>query len=832
MTRSRKTELSRGAPGPTFNRDALRGFRRARSYSQEELARRAGLAKRTIANLEAGVVVPRPSTLRLIAGALAIDPTELRVFPTPKEIEFGRQTTSASQSTASPIRPPTNLRRNLTSFVGRSAELSGLKNLVDGAALITLTGAGGTGKTRLATEFARAHLAEYPGGVWIVELATVGREADVCQIIAGTVHVSESAGQPLKDSLALFLSGQPTLLVLDNCEHVLESSRQTAYDLLRRCEQLTVLATSRERLNVGGEHLYRVGPFEIPSDDGSLACLTDSDAVRLFLDRAKAFSPNLHLEEDALVQIASLCRKLEGSPLAIELAVASLQTLSLSQLEKHVFELIDCAGTVPLGMAPHHASTQTMIEWSHELLREESRSYLIRLAIFPGRFNEETARAVLPPLDSERSRNLCEELGAKSLLEVETDSEGRSRYRMLETVRLFAARRAHALIRSADQLRFVKYFAERAIAFETDPAGPTQVGVFDEIDRDLSSYREALDLATSQPELTETGLTLLAALGRFWIVRGLWSEGRDHCIRLLDAAGSQVSRPRTRVELTAGVLSSYLADYAEATIHYRSALKNLEGSDDRAAIATTLMNLSVVELEQGETQRSLESLRGSVSMFRELDDRPRLGLALTNLAVAFERMGRLLEAKSALLEALGLSRELADKKGIAVSLNNLCSILIHLQEYDRAEVFIREIDTIVAELKDVRQSAYALTQWGFLERKRKAFRKSATAYLESTRLFLEIGDTKGLADALDSIGLVLSDSGSFDLELFQAIDFLRETTKIPRNPLVDEELADLLNKVEQELDRPGLAGRPTTWHELVTWTAPRLHSLIRPTKSP
>jgi predicted ATPase/class 3 adenylate cyclase len=417
-----------------------------------------------------------------------------------------------------------NLPAELSTFVGRAAELKDVLSLVSSSRLVTLTGAGGAGKTRLGLQAAAELLDETSDGVWLVELAAVTDAGSVPSCVAGVLGVDAQAGQPVLDALVNALEPQRLLIVLDNCEHLIDACAAAADAILRRCPRVHLLATSREPLGIGGETIYRVPSMSLPPDDDpGCAAAELPDAVALFVDRARQQGVSLTLDSSTAPLIASICRRLDGMPLAIELAAARLRSLSLADLRDRLdqrFRLL--IGGSRAAMARQQTLLAT-VTWSYSLLDQAEQQLLRRLAVFPESFDLAAAEAVcgvagLDPLDVV---GLLGSLVNKSLVGTEQGPEN-LRYRLLETIRQFAGERlaeaGEAAAMSAAHRGYFASVAERAGPLLT---GPDQGRWFAALDADRANLQRAAQDAASAPDGTSQVLRLAGVLRRHW----MWRDG-------------------------------------------------------------------------------------------------------------------------------------------------------------------------------------------------------------------------------------------------------------------------------------------------------------------
>jgi predicted ATPase/class 3 adenylate cyclase/DNA-binding CsgD family transcriptional regulator len=491
-----------------------------------------------------------------------------------------------------------NLPTQLTSFVGRRGELATLAELLGSTRLLTLTGAGGCGKTRLALQVAADALDRYPDGEWWVELAPLAQQALVETAVATAVGVRPRPDQTPLEAAIVHLSGRRGLLLLDNCEHLLEPCARLADPLLRSCPDVTVLATSREPLGVAGETVWRVPSLSLPADHvpETLPSLRQSDAVRLFIDRAVKVRPNFAVDNASAPHIAQICQELDGLPLAIELAAARVRMMSAEQIAAGLgdrFHLLTGGTRTAL---PRHQTLRACVDWSHALLSEQEQTLLRRLAVFAGGFTLDLAEAVCSgeALARVAVLDLLASLVDRSLVVTE-EPGGAVRYRLLETVRQYALERLiDAGEAAAMRDRHRDAMLELAEAAAPELHRPSQGQWLDALDREAANFAAALDHAASTDP--ERGLRLCVALTFWWKGRGLFVPAERALAKALDAGNSEPSPLRAHAVWARGYLASYAGRYADAIASLHEAQVMAEAVGDQSALGRSLMALGFIQM--------------------------------------------------------------------------------------------------------------------------------------------------------------------------------------------------------------------------------------------
>jgi predicted ATPase/class 3 adenylate cyclase len=642
---------------------------------------------------------------------------------------------------------PNNLPSRLTSFVGRERETSEAKRLLGAARLLTLTGPGGCGKTSLALRVASEVLASEHGdafedGVFFVALAPINDPGLVVSTIAQTLGVREVGGRPLLDSLKDTLRDKRLLLVLDNFEQVLPAAPLVT-DLLAECPTLRILVTSRAVLRVSGERDYPVPPLALPEAGGALTAegLSRYPAVTLFVERALDARPNFMLTDESAAAAVEICARLDGLPLAIELAAARVRLLPPRALLARLARRLPLLVGGPRDLPARQQTLRDTIAWSYDLLDPDEQALFRRLGAFVGGFTLEAAEATCASattdvvfLDGVAS------LVEKSLL-LQDEPHGEPRFRMLETIREYALEVLDASGEASDvRRRHATHFLALAEVAEPELQKARQATWFDRLEREHDNLRAAMHWSLESGE-EELGLRLAAALGRFWEVRGFLSEGQHWLDRALALATSdprpRLASARAAALSAAGTLAYIRSDYERAVALFQDSLARGRALGDRAGIATSLHNLSRVRFYQGDHESAVALCEESLALRRALADKRGVAMSLNTLGVIARNRGDQGTARALLEESLGLFRELGDRWGIGLLLNNLARV------------------------------ARDLNDWSW----------TAALCAESLALFREVGDRHGLAWVLSNLAIVAQARGAWPraARLFGVVDALLET---------------------------------------------------------
>jgi predicted ATPase/DNA-binding SARP family transcriptional activator/DNA-binding CsgD family transcriptional regulator len=607
-----------------------------------------------------------------------------------------------------------NLPARRTSFVGREREMVEVKRTLSMTRLLTLTGAGGSGKTRLALEVARDLISSYTDGVWLVELAPLSEPGLVAQEVAGALEVPERPGEPLIDTLVDILSDKELLLVLDNCEHVVEAAAQLVDVLLDSCPRLGVLATSREPLGVGGEVLWQVAPLSLPAttdrgpDGGSTAeSLMRYEAVRLFVDRARLRLPSFELTQENTGAVARVCQKLDGIPLAIELATARMGALAVEQVAQRLDASLDVLRASSRSAEPRQQTLRATLDWSYNLLSEAEQALFRRLSVFAGRWTLEAAEAVcsVGVIEQDDVLDLLGGLVDKSLVVAGASTGGAVRYRMLEPIREYAREKLEQSGKADEvQARHAAFYLAVAEEAEPELAGAQQSVWVERLEGEHDNLREALSWVLERGE-AKLALRMGAALWRFWYNRGYLSEGIRWLERVL--AGSDPAASPVRVKALEGLgwQLQGQGDYERAEAPYEEMLRLSRELGDKGNVATALNSLGTVAAQQGDNERARILLQENLEVLEELEKEGNPATTLKRFH-ALNLLGYLAiieeedYTRGATLweESLALAQEAGDTLRVGTTLLNLGHAALLQGDYERARALSEEALSLAHEL--------------------------------------------------------------------------------------------------------------------------------------
>ena len=678
----------------------LRRLRDDAGLTQEELAEAASLSPRSVSDLERGVnLTARHDTARLLAGALGLAGPQRALFEAAARgrAPAGQGLPKAFPQLRSLDNPKllNNLPAQLSSFIGREAELAEVRRLVDGSRLVTLTGAGGAGKTRLGLQVAAGLLDGSGDGVWFADLAPLANPDLVAVTVADVLGIRQEPGRPVLDTLTEAVGGQSLLVLLDNCEHVIGACAKLADALLRGCPNLALLAISREPLFIDGERVYRVPSMGTPADGDDAGAIRASEAVRLFEDRAAAQGAPLAWDEPAAEVVGRICRRLDGIPLALELAAARLRVMSAAELDARLDDRFSLLTGGSRAALPRQQTLRAMVNWSWELLTGAERAVLARLSVFAGGFGLAAAEAVAAGPDVPPGEVLGH-LGAlvdKSLVQFDDTGTGPGRYRLLETVRQYAAGRLEALgPAAADCARIAHRDFYLALAETAAPqlVAADQAEWLDRLDAELGNLRAAIAFSLTQAD-PAPGLRLAASLRTFWKARGHAAEGTGVLRALLDApAAQEATLPRARALVTAAHLLGQTGGYAIAEDYFQEGLAIARAAGDDYLVADLLFEQAWVLLSLGQKDAALPLIERGLGLARCLGEPHLTARLLSARSFALDVEGNPAGAARDAAESLRLFRLAGDRLEAAAMLGNLGSIELSTGDLDAARRHLAE----------------------------------------------------------------------------------------------------------------------------------------------
>jgi non-specific serine/threonine protein kinase len=613
------------------------------------------------------------------------------------------------------VTTPNNLPSEVSSFVGREQPLADLRKLLHKSRLVTVTGPGGAGKTRIAVRLAHEVLDRYPEGAWLIELAAVTDARLLEQTVAWACGIREQRRRPLLEQLARTLASSHVLLIFDGCEHLVDACATLVSRLQRSCPHLSVIVTSREPLGLAGEVIWRIPSLTVPAavDEGRPELLLQSEAVRLFVERARLSRPGLELDSSMSPVVAQICVRLEGIPLAIELAAGLARVLTFEDILTRLhdrFRLLTGGSRTAL---PRHQTLRAAVDWSFGLLSEHERALLVRLSVFAGGFDLAAAEAIAPgdSLDPSLVLSLLSRLVDKSLVVAEEGGAQKTRYRMLDTIREYAREKLQPTDEADIRRRHSHHFVQWCDGAHDGLRSRHQVQWLERMDEEQGNIRLALEWSLA--EAPADALRMVGAMDRYWSMRGHLAEAVDWLDRALEAdspgpdpmASAYLARAHIRwlqgdyeaarvdaqacvdrcralgpsqtlfvaVTLLATVLTG-AGDWEGAARLHDEAFQMAWQLKDSWWVASSLNNLGLIALERGDHEVARGRLEQALTGFRQAGDRFALSISLDSLARVNMKLGDLVAARRNYLEAVTIAADFHDAVNVANLLDGLAQL--------------------------------------------------------------------------------------------------------------------------------------------------------------
>lgn len=775
--------------------------RRALDLTRQALADQAGCAEITLRRIENNTLKPSRELALILLEKLGI-PEEAR----PHWIGFARGLTGNPEQPGAPplTRPPTNLPALLTSFIGRKKEQADASGLVAKHRVVTLLGMGGIGKTSLALHLGHASLKDHPDGVWFVALDALTDPALVPQAVAAVFELRELGNRSSLEMLANKLREKTTLLILDNCEHVITGCVQLITALLAACPGITILATSREILNIAGEAVYPVPSLVTPNEKQSLEELTENEAVRLFIERASLALPSFRLTEENAQTVVEICQRVDGMPLAIELAAVCVNFLQVTEILEQLqrsFALLSSDRHVTMS---HHQTLGASLDWSWSLLSPDEQRVLRRLSVFAGGWTLESAQVVC----DEEVLGLIRALVKKSLIKVEQAAGRATRYHFHEMVRQYAHKKLleageEATIRS----RHLKYFLDFSERAEPALRGPQQGEWYDLIEEERDNIRAALE-QSARADL-EAGLYLSGRLAFYWYNFDL-QEGLKWTTTFVQRPESkQYPHGRAKALLAQGNILWHLQQFEVARVAAEECLALFRACGDRnGEFEGLLIKGSIMQFTEGMAQKT-DVHKQALALALSLGDPWKKATALSDLAWD-QRDPQY--SRAAWEEANAIFRQVGDWRNLAFNLAILGFTVLSNGEMEAAQGILDECLEINRRMNYKREMEFVLTSKGQIALMRGDYEQAREYLSEWAALAEELGNRMGYLWARARIGYVVLREGNHSEAARILVDVL-ENFHRDRNTsgliFVAEKLASLAAMTK----KPELAARLIGWSD-------------------
>lgn len=762
----------------------------------------------------------RGDVLRVYQTCVSVLKRELDVEPNPATRAVFKEMMEVKEEPITPAQPAVdqtkfhNLPVSLTKFIGREREKAAIKrfmkphsnfenlpsdpedwlsNIKSGqdqdVRLLTLTGPGGSGKTRLALETTRELATEqsYKDGIWWVELASLSDAVQLPYEITRVLGIREQAGQTPSKTLSHFLQNKQLLLILDNCEHLVETCSQQVKSLLYACPDLHILATSREPLNIEGEVILQVLSLSLPDSTQPISRekLLQYDAIRLFVDRALSSYPTFRLTSQNASSVIQVCQRLDGMPLAIELAAARAKVLTVEQIASRLDNLFSLLSTGNRTVLPRHQTLQAAIEWSFNLLSIQEQTLFCRLCVFRGSFGMSAVEIICAGdgIDPKQILDLLSCLIDKSLV-VRLNQDGDARYKLLDTIREFGRHRLTAEQQAIIWQRHAVYFLELAEQAKPLLENMNQLTLLDQLEQEHDNLRAAHAWLIMDKQV-EQCLRLGSALWLFWVIRGFLTEGREQLSAILELTKNTARQAEHAEALNlAGLLARYQGDYPAALKYIGESLAIRQELGERNEIADSSANLGFVLLQQGDYPRSYSMYTQCLDIYKLLENQQGIADAKSHLGLIAFYQGDYSTAVSMTEESLAIWQELGDQQGIVWALHRLGYILLR-QKYEN----------------EARQ-----------------------CFVESLQLAQKLGYRWGIASSLEDFASLAAAQGRAELSVqwAAAAQAIRDELNMPLPPPERAGLEGMLQPLKETLGQAAFdelwrKGRSISLEKAITW---------------
>jgi non-specific serine/threonine protein kinase len=723
-------------------------------------------------------------------------------------LESAAHALGTTRSDPPSIQRTDNLPAAISSFIGRKDVSARVDRLIGVNRLVTLTGPGGAGKTRLSIEVGGAARPRFDAGVWVVELAPLAQPDLVVQEVASVLRVREQPGVTLLEGVEAAISSKPMLLVLDNCEHVLPGCAALTRQLLAQCANLHILATSREKLGITGEIVFQVPTLELPPESASGPDeLASIESVQLFIERANAESGGFELNEDTAAAVASICRRLDGIPLALELAAARVGTLSVGEISARLgdrFRLLTHGDKTAISQ---HQTLSSLIDWSYDLLTASEQELLCALSIFPGSWTLDAVEQICAKEDSDPGEilDLHSRLVDKSLVQVDTEAAqntGSTRFRLLDTIHSYAVEHRAAgeswdRIRSRHGACYLS-FAEDTLSNMRGSDRTTWFGLWK---AESENFRQSLDTFAETGE-DALGLRLAGALGEFWDMRGLYTHGREVLVELLSRPGNQAPDANRALALQwAGYLAYRQQSYAEAEERMTQCLAIREKLGDDQGLAWAHNSLAGLAKAMGDSKRARPHHKKSIEIWRRIGDEERLARALANYGNQAIHEKDFDLARALLTEGLALARKTRGTEVLICNLHHHGLLAIADERFEDARRFLDESFGIAASVGEPHELSLQLHDQGRLAERIGDFETAHSCQAQSLKYRWELRDRFCSARSILAFGVLAARTGKLEraARLFGASEAILEAINSRLSSYYQMERSSSLDRLRSEL---------------------------------
>ncbi|MCB0727520.1 MAG: tetratricopeptide repeat protein [Ignavibacteriae bacterium] len=714
---------------------------------------------------------------------------------------------------------PNNLPVQLSSFIGREKELKTIKDFLSDTHLLTITGSGGAGKTRLALQSGADVIDDFANGVWLVELAPVSDPLLLPQKLMSVLGVLEDPKESPEKTLTDYLKDKEILILLDNCEHLIDACAILVEKLLIACKKLKVLATSREALRCRGEQIYRIPSLTQPDPEENITPdqLSQYESVRLFIERAQIINRSFRVTKENVRALAEICYQLDGIPLAIELAAARIRILSVEQISERLDDRFSLLKGGIRTALPRQQTLKAMIDWSYDLLSDDEKFLWERLSVFNGGWTLIASEKICSDerINDTVIMELLQNLIEKSIIIFDSEKE---RYRMLESIRQYSDGKLEDIDeRRKISLRHLKYYTDLAEEADPELEKPEIVSWLKILDAERGNFEKGLKFSCDGKD-PEAEARLAGALGNYWEIRGQYTEGILRFEEILRKSPDKLNNYIIRIIFLNGKFTFLKGEYDEAfkciieshelykknnnklgegrALTYMGIIFHFKGEYDKAGdylneglaiqretgdmngCAESLRNLGIVYKETGDLENASAFTEESLEISRETGDQRGVADSLNSLGFIFLVKGELDKAYFVLEESLEINRETGNKRGIARTLNYLANYYFKKGDYREAVKLMEELYEIYNEIGDKTGTAHSLNNLGLVYKELHEFDKALDYMNQSMEIISEMGNKKGIGNSLHNIGLIHMDKGELDkaIELFEEALLIRRET--------------------------------------------------------
>jgi len=714
---------------------------------------------------------------------------------------------------------PNNLPLQVTSFIGREHELTEIKRLLDGTRLLTLLGMGGLGKTRLSLQTGANVLDKYPDGIWFVDLAPIKDRSLVPNVAAQVLGVREEQGKAIAQTLCAHVKEHKLLFILDNCEHLVAACASLAEALLQGAPGVRILATSREALHIRGEQTYPVLPLAAPDRDAGVEALLRSEAVQLFVERARLQKPSFSLTERDAPAVAEICARLDGIPLALELAAARMRSLSVSEINTRLhdrFKLLIGSSRVAL---ERQQTLRALVNWSYDLLQEREQMLLDRLSVFAGGFDLQAAEAVCSaePLVPDDVIDLLSSLVEKSLVMVDQE-EGASRYGLLETIREFAQERlVDRNDVAATAARHCEYYLSVAKTARAELQGPEQAEWTRRLEVELDNLRAAIALALAGGVDPVIAVKFEVALMQFRRLRGYSTEARNNvraALVLPDIREPSVARAHALY--VGGVLATNQSDYGEASRMLTECLDIRRGLGDPRETAATLSMLGELHMQQDDLATARDHEEEAIGIFRELGHRDGEAIGLLNLGDISVRQGDHGSARELFLQCLTIARSVRHQELECECERNLGELELGAGNLQAAQTRFARSLKVCRDAEDKRGEAISQWRLGKAEAAGGDYESARSRLADALPALQAFEMNSEALDCLEDFAKLLQQVGQAGaaVRAYAAAAAVRETLVLPRSSRHEAEWRMSIDGARAALGEPAFLA---AWSTGRTW---------------